>query len=105
MIKRTRGFTPIGVKLSNKKLFRPFRAKARIGVGLRPSLKAGVNERQFVDDAVVLVSRYFGHYSAFRPGFVMDIWAYRKFKVVERSDCFVMGEVALRPTSKKQPKV
>ncbi len=26
---------------------------------------------------------------------------YRKFKVVERSDCFVPGEVALRPTSKK----
>ncbi len=29
---------------------------------------------------------------------------FRKFKVVERSDCFVTGEVALRPTSKKPPK-
>src|SRR3990172_5894006 len=42
------------------------------------SLKAGVNERQFVDDAVALVSRYFGHYSAFRPEFVMDILKLRK---------------------------
>ena len=41
------------------------RAKARIGEGWHPSLKSGVNERQFVDDAVALVSRYFGHYSAF----------------------------------------
>ncbi len=54
-------------------MLRAVRAKARIGVGWRPSLKAGVNERQFVDDAVALVSRYFGHYSAFRPEFVMDI--------------------------------
>jgi len=53
---------------------RAVRAKARIGGGWNPSLKAGVNERQFVDDAVVLVSRYFSQYSAFRPGFVMDIW-------------------------------
>ena len=52
---------------------RAVRAKARIGMGWRPSLKAGVNERQFVDDAVTLVSRYFGHYLAFRLGFVMDI--------------------------------
>ena len=52
---------------------RAVRAKARIGAGCRPSLKVGVNERQFVDDAVALVSRYFVHYSVFRPGFVMDI--------------------------------
>ena len=52
---------------------RAVRAKARTGAGWRPSLKAGVNERQFVDDAVALVSRYFGHYSVFRLGFVMDI--------------------------------
>ena len=43
-------------------------------INLRPvwsvwlRIKAGINERQFVDDAVALVSRYFGHYSAFRPG-------------------------------------
>jgi hypothetical protein len=37
-------------------------------MGWLPSLKAGVNERQFVDDAVALVSRRFGHYPAFRPG-------------------------------------
>ena len=46
---------------------------SRSPFAINPSLKAGVNERQFVDDAVALVSRYFGHYSAFRPGFVMDI--------------------------------
>ena len=54
-------------------MLRAVRAKARIGGGRHPSLKAGVNERQFVDDAVVLASRSFGQYSAFRPGFVMDI--------------------------------
>ncbi len=52
---------------------RAVRAKARIGADWRPSLKAGVNERLFVDDAVSLVSKYFGHYSVFRPGFLVDI--------------------------------
>ena len=33
------------------------RAKARIGVCLHPSLKAGVNERQIVDNSVLLVTK------------------------------------------------
>ncbi len=41
-------------------MLRAVRAKARIRQGQHPSLKAGVNERQFVDDAIVLVFRYFG---------------------------------------------
>ncbi|HJW85628.1 MAG TPA: hypothetical protein VJ440_03250 [Candidatus Brocadiaceae bacterium] len=40
-----------------------------VGYGLQPTSY----ERQFVDDAIALVSRYFVHYSVFRPGFVMDI--------------------------------
>ncbi|HJW87200.1 MAG TPA: hypothetical protein VJ440_11245, partial [Candidatus Brocadiaceae bacterium] len=33
------------------------RAKARIGVCLHPSLKAGVNERQIVDNSILLVTK------------------------------------------------
>ena len=38
-------------------MLRAVRAKARIGVCLHPSLKAGVNERQIVDNSVLLVSK------------------------------------------------
>ena len=36
-------------------MLRAVRAKARVGVCLHPSLKAGVNERQIVDNFVWLV--------------------------------------------------
>ncbi|HJW87495.1 MAG TPA: hypothetical protein VJ440_12755 [Candidatus Brocadiaceae bacterium] len=38
-------------------MLRAVRAKARIGVCLHPSLKAGVNERQIVDNSVLLVTK------------------------------------------------
>ncbi len=38
-------------------MLRAVRAKARVGVRLHPSLKAGVNERQIVDNSILLVTK------------------------------------------------
>ena len=69
-------------------MLRAVRAKARIGVCLHPSLKAGVNERQIVDNSVLLVTKlpvvcdqttgclcpnHPAIAPAFRLGFVMDL--------------------------------
>ena len=48
------------------------RAKARVWRVSAPSLKAGVNERQFVDDSVTLVPKSSSHYPTFGLRFVMD---------------------------------
>ena len=64
-------------------MLRAVRAKARVGVCLHPSLKAGVNERQIVANSVLLVTKLPVAYvqtagclcpitPAFRLRFVMD---------------------------------
>ena len=56
-------------------LSRYLRYGSRCAFAINLSLQAGVNERQFVDDAVALVSRYFGHYSAFTVRSVFRVFS------------------------------